>query len=592
MRALAGDIQCPRCYAIEAGGDLVPHDAPVPAIPLPPVRSGGTAPGTEPSPVRRSTSPRIESPLVATAPDKGEQLDKRPPLLTPEATTPCSPEADPIHHPHPLPSTPREGGTSLTSNPRTCDQPGVRDGQATLHQHTRSGSPGAHLAREDSTGKPEARLTSDDRAPVLATTTALLCTQSQPAATQYAAGLPSAYPELPEGRAALDNTAHSTAVAGGVGSAPPSKEHLRLAWERTGRLLSILLRIASAFDGATDPIRRPVLIVAAVVVPLSTLVGAVAGPISPWWKALALIVFVLVYVMYGLASLARFQDDDGTWRLSVAAANLIALARNKIFRRDLLADEYDSADPSVEAERSRARALTAVFVAATAASTLTLMELLTENTTVQDLNEIAMVAFVLTTLLWLLSLRTGRAPESDAEEAASFPQPLPPHGNRTPTDRMQVVDLVRASPPPLEDEFMHAFLTTLKRWRPRKAHLEADYQAALLRFLRRKLPGVAIREQRALKIQDGLRTRTLRVDLVVDDWLAIELKPRLAGASALQRAIGQVSIYASGWQGKGPVVLLICETRNDFMHSTIVNQLAAIAPPSGVLVVAAGRKAG
>jgi hypothetical protein len=99
---------------------------------------------------------------------------------------------------------------------------------------------------------------------------------------------------------------------------------------------------------------------------------------------------------------------------------------------------------------------------------------------------------------------------------------------------------------------------------------------------------VDIDTQRPLR--DAAGKRVGRVDLVIGDALAFELKRGMRSASEGDRAVGQVWKYLDAWTS-GPVVLLLCETYEDFdqsMTARHVVELSSRGKPA--FIVAAGKR--
>jgi hypothetical protein len=127
---------------------------------------------------------------------------------------------------------------------------------------------------------------------------------------------------------------------------------------------------------------------------------------------------------------------------------------------------------------------------------------------------------------------------------------------------------------------------TLSEWRPREQEREAGYERSLVRFLKKRLPGVEARTQQPFEAEDGSRGR---IDVVVDDVLAIELKRGLRASAEADRAVGQIFKYAASWKN-GPVILVLCEASWDFAQQPMIRRLAELhALGRAVFVVAAGR---
>ena len=72
-------------------------------------------------------------------------------------------------------------------------------------------------------------------------------------------------------------------------------------------------------------------------------------------------------------------------------------------------------------------------------------------------------------------------------------------------------------------------------WRPRQCVVEKDYENSLATRLRREFPSVAVEQQYGSGRQ--------RVDIAVNDDLAIEIKCSLKSQSAIHRTRGQISQY-------------------------------------------------
>ena len=136
---------------------------------------------------------------------------------------------------------------------------------------------------------------------------------------------------------------------------------------------------------------------------------------------------------------------------------------------------------------------------------------------------------------------------------------------------------------------LQVLLHHIARWKPRHQDSEAAYEASLKRFLQRELPGAKVERQQSLQTSDGRMVG--KVDLVVDDVLAIELK-RLLRSSEADRAVGQVWKYAEAWT-RGPVMLLLCETRAGFARAGFIDRIGELRDRGRPLfVVAAGRRLG
>jgi hypothetical protein len=132
-----------------------------------------------------------------------------------------------------------------------------------------------------------------------------------------------------------------------------------------------------------------------------------------------------------------------------------------------------------------------------------------------------------------------------------------------------------------------AVIAILKDWHPRKCEYEADYEASLLRHLRRRLPDLPIDNQRPVRDVEGRLVG--RIDVVLGERLAIELK-RAVRTTEADRAVGQIWKYVEHWT-KGPVMLLLCETTASFAEAGMAGRIDQLRQQGkSVLVVAAGTR--
>jgi len=133
---------------------------------------------------------------------------------------------------------------------------------------------------------------------------------------------------------------------------------------------------------------------------------------------------------------------------------------------------------------------------------------------------------------------------------------------------------------------LRTLVSVLSGWRPRRSD-ESGYERSLVRFLERELPGTKTRTQQPISLRDGGRGE---LDVVVDDVLAIELKTSLRTAAEADRAVGQLHRYSESW-GHGPTMLLVCDAREGFADSGVVQRVGALRSLGlPVFVVAAGSR--
>jgi hypothetical protein len=127
----------------------------------------------------------------------------------------------------------------------------------------------------------------------------------------------------------------------------------------------------------------------------------------------------------------------------------------------------------------------------------------------------------------------------------------------------------------------------LRKWKPKWNSTRAGYEASLVRYLRKTLPGIPIASRRPLETREGNPVGML--DVVIDDLLVIELWRRFDNPSDIEHALWKVSDYAEAWQG--PLVLLVCETRRGFATAPWTSRIAVLqAVGRAVFALAAGKR--
>lgn len=132
----------------------------------------------------------------------------------------------------------------------------------------------------------------------------------------------------------------------------------------------------------------------------------------------------------------------------------------------------------------------------------------------------------------------------------------------------------------------HPLLGALARWKPRANERESGYERSLVRFLERNIPGIDAQTQLPFQAEDGTRGR---IDVVLDDVVAIELKRDLRVSADADRAVGQVLKYAASWR-KGPVILLLVEASAEVADLPVLKRIAELRDGGrSLFVVAAGR---
>jgi len=92
----------------------------------------------------------------------------------------------------------------------------------------------------------------------------------------------------------------------------------------------------------------------------------------------------------------------------------------------------------------------------------------------------------------------------------------------------------------------------IKKWKPKGCKTEKDYEKSLVKFLHEKMPDVKIVQQYG--------TGTQRIDIVVGEKVAIELKKGLKTTSAYHRLRGQLKEYEKNWD---KIFVVVCGAVKD-----------------------------
>ncbi|MEZ4447873.1 MAG: GxxExxY protein [Nannocystaceae bacterium] len=358
---------------------------------------------------------------------------------------------------------------------------------------------------------------------------------------------------------------------------------------------------ASWFDAKTYGYRQKIIIGLALGLVIAQLLTAATS--SAVVETILGVLLLLVLTSYAIARVQDFRDERGRFTLKLAFGNLWALFKF-VFRRDRAQSDGDPAP-------ARRFAQLCLWIGGAALALRSLLVIIGgswrwfNGAGTPDLDLFLSLlllgwlpfgygAYAFTADLWRrffgrvdVERDVPDGPAANREILTTDLQRLPP-----------ALDLVgpnasgAAAVHAIQDPVLKKIVTALPQWRPRKSRYEAEYQAALGRFLRRHLRGHSIQEQFPLQDRDrDARVRRRRIDFVVDNAIAIELKPRIERADASQRAIGQVREYAEMWGKRGPVLLLIVETPPGFDSSFAVRDLAIRdGSAAATMVVAAGHR--
>lgn len=118
----------------------------------------------------------------------------------------------------------------------------------------------------------------------------------------------------------------------------------------------------------------------------------------------------------------------------------------------------------------------------------------------------------------------------------------------------------------------------IESWRPRGCITEKEFEASLLRKLKKELKGK--------KIQGQYGSGRQRVDIVVDDKVPIEVKKDIKNTSTLHRLIGQIDNYLNNWGG---LIIVICgeitSDHQDYLEQYARNKSGLTLLEDGLIVI-------
>jgi hypothetical protein len=142
----------------------------------------------------------------------------------------------------------------------------------------------------------------------------------------------------------------------------------------------------------------------------------------------------------------------------------------------------------------------------------------------------------------------------------------------------------------IQDPMLQKLLTQFGKWKPRKAYeYEDEYQGALYRHLKMYMPEA--KAQREYPIKTEHMKRKGRIDVVLADFVAIEMKRDLRGAGCAQRASGQMMQYAGTWAKKGPLILLVCNSSPGHLEHNMMPTISTLRSQGvAAIAIAAGSR--
>lgn len=117
------------------------------------------------------------------------------------------------------------------------------------------------------------------------------------------------------------------------------------------------------------------------------------------------------------------------------------------------------------------------------------------------------------------------------------------------------LDATRSAPAGADAALVHRFAEDLRAWRaPTRANHEHKLRDSLVQYLWDK--DYAPTPEHVVKSAAG---RTRRIDVIVNESLAVEIKRRLGSLPETDRAVTQLRSYAEIWSGRGTVVAVVVE---------------------------------
>lgn len=366
--------------------------------------------------------------------------------------------------------------------------------------------------------------------------------------------------------------------------------------KKVGALGQWFLSVADRFDELLYGSRAAVVSIAAALTVTVTGIETYTNAEAPLFTAIATFLFILLLFLLAVARLGSLRDDDGNWSLSLVSGRVSETAD----------DLNDAISPSSELTapvrwKAAGKMIMSVALVVLALRNVVTLFLITIDeffsAHIDVAESIGHWMFVagagllgLGALSWIIGWQRLRsAPDAqwlrpNAEERRRIitaVSGLPPIIDCT-GEAGHVRELARRAGHPV----LMQLLEHLSTWQPRPSTYEKDYQAALFRMLRRKMPGANPQRERPIGDR-SLGTRG-RADLVVSDSVLIEMKRGLS-TTAADRAIGQIRRYTEAWKN-GPVMLLLCDADPVSAQRFLEQQIIALHREAPVLMVFAGRR--
>lgn len=357
------------------------------------------------------------------------------------------------------------------------------------------------------------------------------------------------------------------------------------AGEGVGAMATMCARIDDQFQPQRSAITSAVTLGAGIAPILDAMVLKSDHLAITWFASTA---FILTLGIMTIARLGSLRDENGAWTWDVASRRLTSILTSAI--------DSVLASFSLDSERrmlllSRGVMSLAVFLLAVESSAVCALELAKRlaavsttiaPSTIEHFEENLGLAqgattagFALAALLFLSSkLRLSQGLAN--RKAGTEPLPLLIDCNDPQASRDFAM---RASNPT-----MGAVIAALVDWKPRRHAHEDGYQASLERFLNNRFPELQPEREHRLACADG--STTLRVDFLLTNDVLIEMKRALT-TSTLQKSIGQVEMYMQAWKRRGPLLLLLCDTRPEMASDMLIQSIQRLRQLGDVSVVLA-----
>jgi hypothetical protein len=141
----------------------------------------------------------------------------------------------------------------------------------------------------------------------------------------------------------------------------------------------------------------------------------------------------------------------------------------------------------------------------------------------------------------------------------------------------------------VDNPMLQNLLNHLSTWKPRRSfEYEDEYQGSLHRHLKMNMPEAEAKREFPVRLKGSNKPR--RIDIVVADCVAIEMKRDFYKAGEIQRAKGQLGENVQTWS-KGPIILVVCDVEKGALAkelSDLIGQLRSMN--RAVMAVAAGTR--